>query len=111
MDESRAAVDRKSGGAAGVSPGITLLSTVVRGKDQLSADLRDEVVILALNSEEYYSLEAVGARIWEIIAEPMTLNNILNLLLMEYDIDPVRCERDLLALVRKLADEGLIEVR
>jgi hypothetical protein len=34
-----------------------------------------------------------------------------NVLLSEYEVEPERCERDLLALLRRLADEGLVEVR
>jgi hypothetical protein len=31
--------------------------------------------------------------------------------LEEYEVEPEHCERDLLALLRRLADEGLVEVR
>ena len=89
---------------------VTRFATVVRGKDQVSADVSDEVVILALNAGEYYSLAAVGARIWEVIHEPRTVQEIVGVLLMEYDIDPERCARDLVALVQQLADAGLVEV-
>ena len=38
-------------------------------------------------------------------------NEIRELLLKEYDVEPDRCERDLLVLLQKLASEGLIEVK
>jgi hypothetical protein len=59
----------------------------------------------------YYGLDAVGARIWSLIQEPRTVNEIRDILLEEYEVEPERCERDLLALLQKLADEGLIEVK
>jgi hypothetical protein len=34
-----------------------------------------------------------------------------NVLLSEYEVEPEHCEHDLLALLRRLADEGLVEVR
>jgi len=85
-------------------------SMVVTAKAQVSADLDDEAVILNLNSGVYYGLDAVGARIWSLIQEPRTVNDIRDTLLEEYEVDAGRCERDLLALLRELADQGLIEV-
>jgi hypothetical protein len=85
-------------------------STVVAAKDQVSSDLGGEVAILDLKAGVYYGLDAVGARIWSLIQEPRTVNEILNILLEEYEVEPERCERDLLVLLQRLADEGLIEV-
>jgi hypothetical protein len=86
-------------------------STVVAAKDQVSSDLGGEVAILDLKAGVYYGLDAVGARIWSLIQEPRTVNEIRDILLEEYDVEPERCERDLLVLLRRLADEGLVEVR
>jgi hypothetical protein len=85
-------------------------STVVAAKDQVSSDLGGEVAILDLKAGVYYGLDAVGARIWSLIQEPRTVNEIRNILLEEYEVQPERCERDLLVLLQRLADEGLIEV-
>ena len=80
-------------------------------KDQVSSDLGGEVAILDLKAGVYYGLDAVGARIWSLIQEPITVNEIRDILLEEYEVEPERCEHDLLALLRRLADEGLVEVR
>jgi hypothetical protein len=85
-------------------------STVVAAKDQVSSDLGGEVAILDLKAGVYYGLDAVGARIWSLIQEPRTVNEIRNILLEEYEVEPERCERDLLVLLQRLAEEGLIEV-
>jgi hypothetical protein len=85
-------------------------STVVAAKDQVSSDLGGEVAILDLKAGVYYGLDAVGARIWSLIQEPRTVNEIRDILLEEYEVEPERCERDLLALLQRLADEGIIEV-
>ena len=79
-------------------------------KEQASSDLGGEVAILDLKAGVYYGLDAVGARIWSLIQEPRTVNEIRNILLEEYEVEPERCERDLLVLLQRLADEGLIEV-
>ena len=90
---------------------ISLESTVIRSADQVSTDLGGEAVILGLQSEEYFSLDGVGPRIWEMIQEPRTVQEILNTILNDYAVEPERCERDLLAVLQELAGEGLVEIK
>jgi hypothetical protein len=59
----------------------------------------------------YYGLDAVGARVWSLIQQPRTVQSVREALLSEYDVEPDRCERDLLALLNQFLAEGLIEVR
>jgi hypothetical protein len=86
-------------------------SVVVAANDQLSADLDDESVILDLESGVYYGLDAVGSRIWSLIQEPKTVNDVRDILLEEYKVDPNRCKRELYALLQELAAHGLVEVQ
>jgi Coenzyme PQQ synthesis protein D (PqqD) len=86
-------------------------SIVTVSKDQVSSDLGEgEVAILNLRDGTYYGLDAVGVRIWNLIQEPKTIGEIRNVLVSEYDVEPARCERELLALLQRLADEGLVKV-
>ena len=90
---------------------VSQRSTVVAAKDQVSSDLGGEKAILDLKAGKYYGLDGVGARVWDLIQEPRAVGDIRNALLEEYEVAPERCEHDLLALLQRLADEGLIEVR
>ncbi len=90
---------------------VSKYSTVVAAKDQTSADLADEVVILDLKSGTYYGLDAVGSRIWSLIQEPRTVSDIRDILLEEYEVAFDRCEREILTLLQELAARRLIEVK
>jgi len=90
---------------------ISTSSVVVAAKDQVSSDLGEEVVILDLKQGVYYGLDAVGARIWDLIQEPKAVNEIRDVLLDEYEVEPERCERDLLTLLEELVAENLVEAR
>src|SRR2546430_17686461 len=59
----------------------------------------------------YYSLDAVGSRIWALLQSPRSVREIRDTLLAEYDVPAERCERDLLGLLQALAAEQLIEVQ
>jgi hypothetical protein len=63
-----------------------------------------------LKNGVYYSLDSVGARIWQLIQQPRKVNEVRAIIVEEYDVEPERCGRDLQELLQKLASEGLIEV-
>jgi hypothetical protein len=86
-------------------------SIVVAAAGQVSCDLAGEAVILDIQPGIYYGLNAVGARIWKLIQEPRAVCQVRDALLEEYEVEPDRCERDLLALLRELATKGLIKVK
>lgn len=91
------------------SSGLSTL--VVASKDQISRDLDGETVILNLKSGIYCGLNEVGAHIWQLVQEATSVKDIRDTLLREYEVEPDQCERELLVLLRELADNGLIEVK
>jgi len=90
---------------------FSLGSIVVASKDQVSSDLASDVVILDLKGGTYHGLNPTGARIWSLLATPRSVCEIRDTILREYDVDPARCERELLSLLDVLASKGLVEVR
>jgi hypothetical protein len=86
-------------------------SIVVAARGQVSCDLAGEAAILDIKSGIYYGLNAVGARIWNLIQEPQLVDAICATILEEYDVEPDRCARDILTLLQELLANGLIEVR
>jgi hypothetical protein len=94
-----------------VPPMITAATRVVVSKDQVSCTLGSEVSILSLQTSMYYGLRTVGARVWSLIQDPTCVAAVTDALLQEYDVDPERCERDVIDLLQALAATGLIEIR
>jgi Coenzyme PQQ synthesis protein D (PqqD) len=90
---------------------VSIGSTVVAAEGQVSSDLGDEVAILDLRGGMYYGLESVGRRIWSLIQEPRTVREIRDIVASEYEVEPERCERDVIELIQRLTDEGLVEVK
>ncbi len=86
-------------------------SIVVAARDQVSCDLGGEAAILNIKKGVYYGLDPVGARIWNLIQQPRSVKELRATLLEEYDVEPERCESDLLELLEKLLAEGLVELK
>ena len=93
-----------------MKPTLSKKSTVALTPEQLSAALDMERVVLHLQTGKHYFLDPVGARIWKILGQPQRVEEILRLLLEEFDVDPQACEKDLLELLKDLTEEGLIQV-
>jgi hypothetical protein len=85
-------------------------SRIVLAKDQVSCDLAGEAAIVNLNNGVYYGLDAIGARVWNLMREPVTFASVVDSMLAEYQVDRPTLERDLRAFVNQLAEQGLVEI-
>jgi hypothetical protein len=93
-----------------VDSALSLNSIVVATKEQVSCSLDDESAILNMKNSVYYGMDSVGTRIWNLLRQPRTVCEIRDAMLKEYDVEPERCERDLLELLGEMKAEGLIDV-
>ena len=90
---------------------VSLNSVVTVSKDLVTADLGEEIAILCLENGVYYGLDAVGARIWDLIQEPKRVGEVRDSILAEYDVEPDRCKSELLDLLEELANQVLVEIQ
>ena|SRR5688572_26347105 len=86
-------------------------SIVVVTNRQVSCDLGGEAAILSINSGVYYGLDEIGALIWNLIQVPQRVTAIREAVVREYEVEPARCERDVISILEKLLAERLIEVK
>jgi len=70
-------------------------------------NIGDEAVILNMESGCYYSLNELGRFIWENMDGSMTLNNILQKVLEEYEVGADEAKEDLSKIVEELLKENL----
>jgi hypothetical protein len=83
---------------------------VVRATDQLCSEMAGEVIIFSPTSGRYYSLAAVGAKIWALVENPISVSDICTLIHKEHDVEPEICERDVHKFIEGLMTAGLIRV-
>jgi len=83
-------------------------TTVVAVRDQASAALPGETIILGMEMGVYYGVVSVGARIWDLVASPTTLGAVHEAIVREYEVAPDVAWRDLVAFVVELRTAGLV---
>jgi hypothetical protein len=89
---------------------LNLNSVVVASKNQVFANVEGETVLLNTDTGIYFGLNPLGTRIWSLIQEPATASQIRDTIFEEYDVELVRCQDDIINLLAKLKDAGLIDV-
>jgi hypothetical protein len=94
-----------SGQAPPWGPETRLVAT----RDQVSAELEGEAVILNLADGVYYGLDGVGAFVWELLREPRTPAELSARITAEFAVDAGTAEHDLHALLRDLGERGLVQ--
>lgn len=77
----------------------------------VSADLDGGMVIIGQAQEQYYGLNEVGARIWQLIQMGLSLGEIQERLMAEYDTPAEVLWQDILRLADDLVREGLVIVQ
>jgi len=70
-----------------------------------------EMVLLDMNSENYFGLDEIGCVIWQALQEHQSLQAVYDILLEDYDVEPEHLEKDLQIFIEQLKQAGLIEIQ
>ena len=88
---------------------VTRDTTLSRNGEILYAPVgTEEAVMLSVAAGEYYGLNAVAARIWELLAQPMTVAQLCTQICAEFDVDAQTCEATVTRFADELIDNGII---
>ncbi len=90
------------------TPVINLNQTIAPSPDVISQEVSGETVLLDLESENYFGLDEVGTRIWQLIKETSDLSAIYKTLLEEYEVSEEQLQQDLTKLLSEIERLGLI---
>lgn len=90
---------------------MNLNQTVTFSPQVISQEVSGETVLLDLESECYFGLDAVGTRIWQLIQERGELATIYSTLLEEYEVEETQLRADLEALITDACERGLITLQ
>ena len=74
----------------------------------LFTDLGSDVVALEVNLGNCYGMQEGAAAIWNLLGEPIGMDEMVRRLTETYDVDPAACRADVKRIVRQLEQEGLV---
>jgi hypothetical protein len=91
--------------------GLSSEAVVVRRAEPLTATVDGELVMLDPRTSQYFALDAVGLRVWELLEQPHSVAALCSALEGEFEVSPEACRRDLLAFLEQLEKAELLDVR
>jgi hypothetical protein len=68
----------------------------------------DELVLLDYERGQYYGLDPIGARVWELLASGASTDEVVNTLTAEYETTRDQLAADVARLVDELLASGLV---
>lgn len=88
---------------------VDLQSVLVRSSELVHSEVDGEITMMNVETGRYYGLSStVAADIWRLLQQPVKAQQICEQLVSEYRVEPDRCEREVLAFLQRLSDEGVI---
>ena len=88
---------------------MTLDRDVEISPNVLLQEVDDEIILLDMESEEYFSLNEIGRVFYELLQEHKNLAKVLQELQNYFDAPKEQLEKDLVAFVQALDEKKLIK--
>ncbi|MDO5499586.1 MAG: PqqD family peptide modification chaperone [Propionibacteriaceae bacterium] len=90
---------------------ISSKTTVQRRSDLLANDVSEsETVMLDITAGSYYGLRDVSKAIWDRLAAPVSVDELCEDLMAEFDVDRPTCERETIGFLNQLRERGLVVI-
>ena len=75
----------------------------------LISPLGDETVVMDTDSGDYIGINAVGTSIWNLIQQPVTVQEILQSLISEYEVTEEQCLQEITIFLERLEELKLLK--
>ena len=86
--------------------------TILKRKSEiLSSDMDGETVMMSVENSEYYSLSPIGTKIWELVENEISFEDLVSKLMKEYSVDIDTCKNDTTEFLKELINKGLVETK
>lgn len=89
---------------------LNLNSIIVKNDSLISSKLDEGLVMMSLENNSYYGLDEIGKRVWEIIEDKISVQDLINILTNEYNVSNEECQKDIMELLKQLKKEDMILV-
>ncbi|OHD01552.1 MAG: hypothetical protein A2885_03040 [Sphingopyxis sp. RIFCSPHIGHO2_01_FULL_65_24] len=98
-------------GGQDMTVALTGNTLITRNPSILFNDFDDGLMMMDIDSGNYFDVDSVGGRIWALLDSPATLDTICDSLVAEYDVEPGTCRTETIGFVQELAGKGLVTLR
>lgn len=89
---------------------ISASDMIVQDEAALCSALDDDLIMIDVANGKYLTVDTVGAAIWQLIARPITMTDLVERLADRYAASREQIHDDVLAFLDDLASRGLVRI-
>ena len=83
-------------------------SMLKRKSQVLAKKASEDMVLLDIDSGEYYALNSVGSRVWELCDGTRSVSEVISAIAIEFEAPLETVRTDVIDLLSELAEEHLV---
>ena len=80
----------------------------IHNNETISGRLHDELVMMDIKKGKYFSLNPVATHIWDLLAQPLSLDELCLKLTAEYEVAEVQCRGEIEEYLEEMKKLGLL---
>ena len=89
---------------------ITDGTRIKRKNTILTSNIETQTIMMSLEKGNYYGLNSVGSRIWELIEQEISVKDICVRLIDEYEVEEKHCKKVVVFFLEEMEKSGLISI-
>ena len=89
---------------------ISLQNMVAQIPGNIVSDMGGEKVMMNIDNGKYYNLGEIGGDIWTLIEKSISIQEVVEALLTEYQVEREDCVEQVLTFLQQLYNEKLINI-
>lgn len=86
------------------------MTSITISSDVLAQEMGGETVLLDLAGENYFGLDAVSTRAWQLLQTGASQAEVVDALFEHYEVERDVLEKDIEELLHSLSEAGLIKI-
>jgi Coenzyme PQQ synthesis protein D (PqqD) len=84
--------------------------TIVRNNQAAWQQVEENVIVVTSLTRKMHILEGIGGRIWQLLENPMQINELISQIQTEYDAPPWQIQEDVESFLKELLEKSIIEI-
>ena len=80
----------------------------IRNSKTISGRLHDELVMMDIGQGKYFSLNPVSTRVWDLLENPLSLDELRGRLMEEYEVDIEQCRAEVTEVISEMVKLGVV---
>ena len=85
-------------------------TVVARNDEPVAVEVDRTVVMMSLDQGMYFGLEGTGPRIWAMLEQPRSVQQLCDALMSEFEVDEETCRREVCNFLEELRRAQLVRV-